>query len=162
LAGAIFVESQPVEVLEPDQVIADITSTLTGVEGRLIALTREAAYASRPLSDIVTELVKLQDEIRPQYKRLQETLERRDLTFETVTNLETQRRRAIWLYRRSRLEQVFFAKLDLERSVRDTLYREILETYDQMAELDMEDRRLREVNDTVLVSELVQKTEDEE
>lgn len=150
------------EVLEPDQVIADITSTLTGVEGRLIALTREAAYASRPLSDIVTELVKLQDEIRPQYKRLQETLERRDLTFETVTNLETQRRRAIWLYRRSRLEQVFFAKLDLERSVRDTLYREILETYDQMAELDMEDRRLREVNDTVLVSELVQKTEDEE
>jgi hypothetical protein len=162
LAGAIFVESQPVEVHEPDQVIADITSTLTGVEGRLIALTREAAYASRPLSDIVTELVKLQDEIRPQYKRLQETLERRDLTFETVTNVETQRRRAIWLYRRSRLEQVFFAKLDLERSVRDTLYREILETYDQMAELDMEDRRLREVNDTVLVSELVQKTEDEE
>lgn len=150
------------EVHEPDQVIADITSTLTGVEGRLIALTREAAYASRPLSDIVTELVKLQDEIRPQYKRLQETLERRDLTFETVTNVETQRRRAIWLYRRSRLEQVFFAKLDLERSVRDTLYREILETYDQMAELDMEDRRLREVNDTVLVSELVQKTEDEE
>ena len=150
------------EVREPDQVTQDITSTLSGVESRLIALTREAAYVSRPLTDVIGELTKLQEDIRPQYKRLQEILERRDLTFETVTNLETQRRRAIWLYRRSRLEQVFFTKLDLERSIRDTLYREILETYDQMAELDIEDRRLREVSDMELILELAKKTEGEE
>lgn len=150
------------EVREPDQVTQDITSMLSEVESRLIALAREAAYVSRPLTDVISELTKLQEDIRPQYKRLQEILERRDLTFETVTNLETQRRRAIWLYRRSRLEQVFFTKLDLERSIRDTLYREILETYDQMAELDIEDRRLREVSDMELILELAQKPEGEE
>lgn len=150
------------EVREPDQVTQDITSTLSEVESRLIALAREAAYVSRPLTDVIGELTKLQEDIRPQYKRTQEILERRDLTFETVTNLETQRRRAIWLYRRSRLEQVFLTKLDLERSIRDTLYREILETYDQMAELDIEDRRLREASDVELISELSQKPEGEE
>ena len=150
------------EIREPDQVAEGISAALTSVEDRMIALAREAAYVSRPLPDVISDLVKLQDEIRPEFKRLQEMLERRDLTFETVTNLENQRRRAIWLYRRSRLEQVFFTKLDLERSIRDTLYREILETYDQMAELDIEDRRLRETSDMELISELAQKTEGEE
>ena len=149
------------EVLEPEQVVADIASALAGVDGRLIALTREAAHVSRPLSDVISELIKLQDEIRPQYKRLQEMLERRDLSFEALSDLETQRRRAVWLYRRSRLEQVFFTKLDLERSIRDTLFREILEAYDQMADLDTEERRLREAPDLVLVSELFHKPEGE-
>lgn len=147
--------------LEADQVTADITSTLDDVESRLIALAREGAYVSRAFSDIVNELAKLQDEIRPQYKLLQEVLERRDLTFETLTNLETQRRRAIWLYRRSRLEQVFFTKLNLEQSVLETLHREILETYDRMADLEVEDRRLREASDTVIVSEMDQESGNE-
>lgn len=152
----------PMEVLEPERIAASIASALDRVESRLIAVVREAAHVSRPLPDVIDELVQLQDEIRPRYMRLQEMLERRDLSFEALTVLETQRRRGVWLYRRSRLEQVFFTKLNLERTIRNTLFREILEAYEQLADLDTEESRLQEAPDPTLILELVRKPNGEQ
>jgi hypothetical protein len=87
---------------------------------------------------------------------LQETLEQRDLTYELVARLEEIRRRALWLYRRSRLEQLFYAKLKLERLLRDTLYRQILEAYDEFSSMEQLEGHLRGLSDDLLAAELLQ------
>ncbi len=108
------------------------------------------------MDEVISELMSLSQRVRPHYLLLQETLERRDLTYELMARLEEVRRRALWLYRRSRLEQIFYSKLKLERSLRDTLYRQILEGYDEFSELEATESNLRTLSEELLAAELLQ------
>jgi len=137
-------------------VAPEIMAELAAIENRLITLTREGSEAVRPLDQVIGELDSLAQQMRPHYSKLQETLERRDLAYEQVAGLEEVRKRMLWLYRRSRMEQIFYSKLKLERALRDTLYRQILEGYDEFSELEATESHLRALSEDLLAAELLQ------
>ncbi len=118
-------------------------------------LVREGAHSTTPLDDIINGLSQLASEIRPQYRQLQELLDRRDVKFDSNAELEGLQKRALWLYRKSQLEHLFFSKLRLERSLRDLLYRQILETYEELLTLEEGEQALRKLPDDLLGEELL-------
>jgi hypothetical protein len=130
-----------------------IEAEVAQIESQLIQLTRQAGTASQ-LDETLRELASLATRVRPYYARLSDVLERRDLTYEDMAKLEGARKRVLWLYRRSRLEQIFFSKLRLERALRDTLYRQILEGYDEFSAMEATETRLRTLSDEALAHEL--------
>jgi hypothetical protein len=132
---------------------SELHDELAAIEERLIRLTREAGSAERPLEAIINDLAGLAPEVRRGLARVQEALERRDLTYDEAA-LQEMRRRALWLYRRSRLERVFYGKLRLERALRDSLYRQVLEAYDELSAMEAEESRLHGVSDDQLITEL--------
>ncbi|HEY6103680.1 MAG TPA: hypothetical protein VI007_10715 [bacterium] len=139
---------------EPVAALGSLRSDLAEVESRLIHLTRQASSGGQ-LDDALRELTVLAVRIRPHYAQLMEALERRDLTYQDVAGLEEGKRRVLWLYRRLRLEQIFFSKLRLERTLRDTLYRQILEGYDEFSAMEALEARLRGLPDDALAGELL-------
>lgn len=143
------------EVQDPVGTVATIGADLATMEAQLIELAREGSGGARPLEQIISELSALARRMRPHYTRLQESLERRDLTYDLSTGLEEVRKRVLWLYRRSRLEQLFYTKLKIERSLRDLLYRQILEVYDEFSTMEETESNLRSMPDDVLAVELL-------
>ncbi len=148
------------EIPDPSSTAAAIGAELGDIESQLIQLTREGSRGGtrageRSLDEVISELAALPQRIHPHYSRLVEILERRDLTYELVATIEELRKRALWLYRRSRLERIFYAKLRLERSLRDTLYRQILEAYDEFSSMEAMESHLRGFSDDVLAAELL-------
>lgn len=142
------------EIPEPLAPATSIQDELGETEAHLIRLTREAGEADRPVDEVIAELMELAGQIRRVLSHVQEALERRDLTYNEAARLQEMRRRALWLYRRSRLERVFHAKLRLERMLRDTLYRQVLETYDELSSMEAEETRLHDLSDENLLLEL--------
>ncbi len=134
---------------------AEVKSILDQIEDRLLTLVREGAHSTTPLDDIIDGLSQLASEIRPQYRQLQELLDRRDMEFDSNVELEGLQKRALWLYRKSQLERLFFSKLRLERGLRDVLYKQILETYEELSTLEEGDRALRKLPDDLLGEELL-------
>lgn len=132
----------------------EVASALDEIESRLLTVIREGAHTVRPLDETIADLAQLIVGIRPQFERLQALFTPRDLTFDFTLRLEDLRRRLLWLYRRIRLEHIFFAKLQLERLLRDALYRQVLETYDEFSELDRKERVLRSLPEEDLATDL--------
>ena len=124
------------------------------MEQRLLQLIREGAHGSKTLDDVMAGIYSLVSELRVTYQRLQELLERRDLMFEDASALGTLRKRALWLYQRGRAEHIFFSKLRLERSLRDTLYGHVMETLQELLTLEQAERLLRSLPDEDLAKEL--------
>jgi hypothetical protein len=140
---------------DPSATVVTIGDELSTIEDQLIRLTREGSGGERPLDEVIAELAAFAERIRPHFFVVQEALERRDLAYEVVARLEEMRKRVLWLYRRSRLEQVFYSKLRLERLLRDTLYRQVLETYDEFSAMEALEARLRGLSDDLLAAELL-------
>ncbi|HET7039350.1 MAG TPA: hypothetical protein VFH97_05645 [Gemmatimonadales bacterium] len=132
-----------------------IGDELSTIEGQLIRLTREGSGGERSLDEVIAELSAFAERIRPHFFLIQEALERRDLAYDVAARIEEMRKRVLWLYRRSRLEQVFYSKLRLERLLRDTLYRQVLETYDEFSAMEALEARLRGLSDDLLAAELL-------
>jgi hypothetical protein len=151
-------ERAAVESLEFSADVVAIRAELGEIERQLIQLTRQASSGGQ-LDEALRELTVLAIRIRPFYARLSEALERRDLTYEHVAKLEDERKRVLWLYRRSRLEQIFFSKLRLERVLRDTLYRQILEGYDEFSAMEAQEARVRSLPEDALAAELLREEE---
>jgi len=135
--------------------LAEVTAALRGVEARLLDLIRAGAHAATPLDEVMDGLDRLVPEIKVQMRRLQETLERRDLSFDTAARVQDLRRRVLWMYRKTKLEYLFFAKLRFERTSRDALYKQILEMYEELSRLEDAERTLRRRQDDDLVRELL-------
>lgn len=89
-------------------------------------MTMEVQDPSATVATVGAEL----STMRPHYSRLQETLERRDLTYELMAGLE--------------------------RSLRDLLYRQILEVYDEFSTMEETESNLRGMPDDLLAAELLQ------
>jgi hypothetical protein len=134
----------------------EVESSLGEMEGRLLSLIQEGARGAREPEDVITGLAQVGLGISQQYRRVHEALERRDLPFHTVEGLESTRKRSLWLYRKIRLEQVFFSRLRLERSLRDTIFREIIETCQEMSSLEDTERDLRSRDEDALAAELLE------
>ena len=143
------------EIEDPSATMVTIGDELSTIEGQLIRLTREGSGGERSLDEVIAELSAFAERIRPHFFLVQEALERRDLAYDVVARLEEMRKRVLWLYRRSRLEQVFYSKLRLERLLRDTLYRQVLETYDEFSAMEALEARLRGLSDDLLAAELL-------
>ena len=144
----------PVDLSDPAVSAELIEAEVAQIESQLIQLTRQASTAGQ-LDETLRDLASLATRIRPYYVRLSDALERRDLTYENVARLEGARKRVLWVYRRSRLEQIFLSKLRLERTLRDTLYRQILEGYDEFSAMEATETRLRTLSDEILAHELL-------
>lgn len=140
---------------ETDECLDDIESALKDVESRLTGLIAKGAHAGRQIDEIVGGLTRLQAEILPFNARVVETLDRRDLSFDTQSRLEHMHRRALWLFRKCRLEQIFFRKLHVERSLRDGLYRQVIEAMQELSALDDEERKWKGQSDDALSLELI-------
>ena len=144
------------EFLDPKAAQGEITSALDDVELRLLVLVREGSQATARLDAVIDGLAQLVGVFRPQYYRLQELSEGRDLTFEITSRLKDLRARALWLYRKCRLEILFFAKLRTERLLRDMLYRQVVETYNELAGLDEAERTLQKLPEEDLALKLLE------
>lgn len=118
------------EVQDPSATVATVGAELSTIEQQLIELAREGSSGGRPLDQIIGELSALAKRMGPHYSRLQETLERRDLTYELMAGLE--------------------------RSLRDLLYRQILEVYDEFSTMEETESNLRGMPDDLLAAELLQ------
>jgi hypothetical protein len=124
------------------------------MEQRLLQLIREGAHGARTLDDVMAGIYGLVSELRGTFNRLQELLDRRDLMFEDASALGTLRKRALWLYQRARAEHIFFSKLRLERRLRDELYAQVMETFQELLTLENAERLLRSLPDEDLAREL--------
>jgi hypothetical protein len=149
-----------IDIADPAATATMIAAELAEIENELIRLTRQAS-GSGQLDPTLRELTSLAARVRPYHARLSEVLERRDLTYEDVARLEGERKRLLWLYRRIRLEQIFFSKLRLERTLRDSLYRQILEGYDEFSAMESMEARIRGLSEDVLAGELLLEEEPE-
>jgi hypothetical protein len=143
------------ELPNPEEIAAEVEATLQQVEQRLLALVRDGARGTEELGEILRGLSEVAAQIRHLYLRLLEVQGRRDVSFGITARLEAVRRHSLWLYRKARLEEFFFAKLRLERALRDAIYRQIVETYQDMAALDDAERELRGRPDEVLTQDLL-------
>jgi len=150
----VLEEGRQVEIPDSGVSAVSIRAELGQIESELIQLTRQAS-AGGQLDEALRELAFLATRIRPFHAHLSEALERRDLKYEDVARLEEERKRVLWLYRRLRLEQIFFSKLRLERTLRDTLYRQILEGYDEFSAMEALEARLRGLPEEALADELL-------
>ena len=61
----------------------------------------------------------------------------------------------MWLYRKAKLERYFFARLRLVRRLRDAVHRQIIETYQEMSELEEAERDLRASPEEALAAALL-------
>jgi len=143
------------DLLNPESIAQEVDSTLSEVERRLLGLVQSGARGAEELGDVLRGLDQVVFQIRHVYMRLQEVQGRRDVGFQMTARLEAVRRHSLWLYRKARLEQCFFEKLRLERGLRDSIYRQIVETYQDMAALDDVERELRGRQDDSLAQELL-------
>ena len=132
-----------------------IASTLDEVESRLLDLVREGGSATTSLDEVIHGLAQIVSTIGLQYRHLQGLFERRDLTFASTFGLEEVRHRTLWLYRKIQLEILFFTKLRLERSIRDALYKYVLETYEELFALENEERTMQKLHDDDLATRLL-------
>jgi hypothetical protein len=146
------------DLLNPEVVAQEVEATLADVERRLLNLVQDGARGAGDLRDVVQGLSQVIGEIRQIYVRLQEVQGRRDVGFEVTGRLEAVRKHSLWLYRKARLEQCFFAKLRLERGLRDAIYRQIVETYQEMSSLDETEREVRGRQDDALTQELLRES----
>lgn len=143
------------ELLNPEGVAQEAEATLGDVERLLLRLVQDGARGAEELGDVLQGLSHVVFQIRQIYLRLQEVQGRRDVGFEMTARLEAILKHSLWLYRKARLEQCFFAKLRLERGLRDAIYRQIVETYQEMSALDDVERELRGRKDEALTQELL-------
>ena len=144
-----------VEFLDPRTVQGEITAALDEIEGHLLGLVREGSQATARLDQVIDGLAALVGVLRPQFHRLQELFDGRDLTFDLTSTLRDVRTRALWLYRKCRLEILFFAKLRVERALRDRLYRQVVETYEELSGLDEAERTLQKLPEDDLAARLL-------
>ncbi len=143
------------ELLNPESIAQEVETILGEVERRLLGLVQNGARGVEELGDVHQGLEQVVFQIRHVYLRLQEVQGRRDVGFQMTARIEAIRRHSLWLYRKARLEQCFFEKLRLERGLRDAIYRQIVETYQDMAALDDVERELRGRQDDTLAQELL-------
>jgi hypothetical protein len=143
------------ELPNPEDIAAGVEAALQQVEQRLLALVQDGARGAGDLGDILRGLSEVVFQIRQVYLRLLEVQGRRDVSFQVTARLEAVRTHSLWLYRKARLEECFFAKLRLERGLRDAIYRQIVETYQDMAALDDQERELRGQQDDALAQQLL-------
>ena len=143
------------ELPNPEDIAAGVEAALQQIEQRLLSLVQNGARGAEDLGEIIRGLSDVVRLIRQVYLRLLEVQGRRDVSFQVTARLEAVRRHALWLYRKARLEECFFAKLRLERGLRDAIYRQIVETYQDMAALDDAERELRGRQDDALTQDLL-------
>jgi hypothetical protein len=143
------------ELPNPDDIAAAVEAGLQQVEQRLLGLVQDGARGAEELSEILCGLSEVVSLIRQVYLQLLEVQGRRDISFQVTARLEAVRNHSLWLYRKARLEECFFAKLRLERGLRDAIYRQIVETYQDMAALDDAERELRGRPDDALTQDLL-------
>ena len=149
-------QTNPVtELPNPEEIAAGVEAALQQIEQRLLSLVQNGARGAEELGEILRGLNDVVRLIRQVYLRLLEVQGRRDVSFQVTARLEAVRRHCLWLYRKARLEECFFAKLRLERGLRDTIYRQIVETYQDMATLDDTERELRGRQDDALTQDLL-------
>jgi hypothetical protein len=143
------------ELPNPEGIAAGVEVALQQVEQRLLGLVQDGARGAEELGAILRGLSEVVLQIRDVYLRLLEVQGRRDISFQVTGRLEAVRKHSLWLYRKARLEECFFAKLRLERGLRDAIYRQIVETYQDMAALDDAERELRARQDDALTRDLL-------
>jgi hypothetical protein len=148
------------DLLNPESVSREVEASLGDVEQRLLTLVQDGARGGTELGAVLDGLAEVTAALRQVFFRLQEVQGRRDIGFEATARLEAVRKHLLWLYRKARLEQCFFAKLRLERGLRDTIYRHIVETYQDMAALDDAERELRGRSDDLLAHDLLRESTD--
>ena len=153
--GLRMVASVGPGTLDPSRITLAVETALSAIEARVLSLIQDGARGTKPLDDVVTELVLMTTEIRSHYVHLQDLSDRRDLTFEGMAGLEVARKRCLWLYRKTKLERCFFAKLQLERCLRDDIYRQIVETWQEMSSLEEAEREARAADDATIAAELL-------
>lgn len=142
------------ELSDPVAIAGTVERTLVEVEERLIRVIRDGSQGLTVLDGVIRNIDQVKRDLRSPHDELQDVLGRRDLTIDMVDRLEALRSRGLRLYRKACLEHVFFQKLQLERTVRDTLYRQVIQAFEEMGELDETERRIRALGDEALAADL--------
>lgn len=128
----------------PDQSGVDleaVTSALSVLERRVLHIIREFSEGGIPIADVLSELQLLGKDACRLLRRAEDARTRRDLEYGTWIRLEEISRHCVWLYRKIRLEQIFFRKLHMEAGFRQMVSPEAFAIYEAL--LDLEERESR-------------------
>jgi hypothetical protein len=129
--------------------ITDVIITITTIEGRVLRLVRDGAREI-PLADLHDEVARVSHELGQCYRRLSDLTDRRDFGFATQRKLLRLQEQCLWLYRKSRKEQLFFQKLSLETRLRAVISPDAFALYQQLVNAEDDERRLAAKDDAVL------------
>lgn len=139
--------------------LGETSEVLGSAEERLLSLIRRGAQESAALDEILAGIEQLGAEIQPHFRRLDDALTRRDVPYDVADRLLGLRRHWLWLYRKIRLEEVFFTKLKVERGLRDALYRQVIEITHQLSLLDEQEKSLQAMDEGRLAKDLLTEAE---
>jgi len=149
------------EPSDPQSIIQQVELALGALEERLLGLVRDSGAGTVAIEDAIENLGALVGEIRVQYNRAQDLAGRRDLSFDSEATIDTLRRRSLWLYRKCRLERILLMKLQVERSLRDTLFRQVMDAWQELSVLGEEERALGAFDEDALSRDLAAGVEGE-
>jgi hypothetical protein len=138
--------------------ITDLVITVTTIESRILRLVRDGARQIPP-EDLTDELSILAQDLGRCYRRLADLRDRRDLSFTTQRKLHRLQEQCIWLYRKSQKERSFFKKLCLETRLRALISHDAFGVYQQLLNVDDEERRLAAHDDATLAACLLAEPE---
>src|SRR3989304_5822907 len=142
---------------DPTSAIAATSAALDHLEQGLLTLIRAGAHAATPLDEVTEGLAALLPDTRRQDRRVAGGPGRGGGGVAHPTpGGEHVRRRVLWLYRKTRLEHLFFAKLAFERTIRDLLYKQILEMYEELSSLEEAEGKVRHLGDDELAAALLE------
>lgn len=118
--------------------LEDIVAHLQAIEKRLLTVIRDAGTGAMSREQVGPELILLAGDLRGVYRRIQARLERRDLSYDDQARLKDLRAHCTWLYRKARMEEIFFRKLELEERLRQTIPDEAYAIYLALQEAEEE------------------------
>lgn len=147
------------EFADSDSIAGKVEPALDELEKRLISMVRDAAHGAVPVDQAISLLGQFVDESRTHFRTLRDIEGQRDLLFDAAMKLESLAKRVLWLYRKCGLESIFFSKLRVERRLRDDLFKYVLEAYQQVSDLEEEERTLRGLSEDSLARRLLNDTE---
>ncbi len=138
--------------------ISYLANTAHTIESRLLHLIKECAGGGLPLEDFVGELSLLSKDVQRCYRQVADIEKRRDLRFNTRTQLQEIDQRCVWLVRKIHAEQVFFRKLHLERKLRSLISAEAADVYEELLDVDDQDREYLTRDDAEVRKSLLEET----
>ncbi|MDR7544455.1 MAG: hypothetical protein QN120_09445 [Armatimonadota bacterium] len=135
--------------------IAYLSSSVYGLESRLLRLVRESAGGGIPLDDFVTELSLLAKDVRRLFRQAGEARQRRDLHFSAAMKLQEISDHCVWLYRKIQLERAFFEKLYYESRLRSVASDDVYTLSQRLVQAEALEQQFSRATDEQLRRELL-------
>lgn len=122
-------------VEEVPQHLSELSDTIATLERRLLLLITDRTRGVISLADFTSGLALMLPDLESCYRRLRGMAELRNLGFKTIRMLQELEEACVWLYKKIRLEQTFFQRLNLDATLRSLVSPEAFDLYQDILDI---------------------------